>query len=39
MTCEVDCNWKIIHDNFNESYHLPTLGKELLQIFDNYRLN
>jgi phenylpropionate dioxygenase-like ring-hydroxylating dioxygenase large terminal subunit len=28
-TVEVDCNWKIIHDNFSESYHLPTVHPEL----------
>ena len=29
LTAEVACNWKVIHDNFNESYHLPTLHREL----------
>ncbi len=29
LTAEVPCNWKVIHDNFNESYHLPTLHREL----------
>lgn len=34
VTVEVDCNWKIIHDNFNESYHLPTLHPELATIVE-----
>lgn len=29
LTAEVNCNWKVIQDNFNESYHLPTLHREL----------
>ena len=29
LTALVECNWKIIQDNFNESYHLPTIHKEL----------
>lgn len=37
MTAEVHCNWKIIRDNFNESYHLPTLHPELSTfINDDY---
>ncbi|MDG1665315.1 MAG: aromatic ring-hydroxylating dioxygenase subunit alpha [Hyphomicrobiales bacterium] len=40
MTCEVDCNWKIIHDNFNESYHLPTLHPELsVHIENDYKFS
>lgn len=34
VTVEVDCNWKIIHDNFNESYHLPTLHPELAVLVE-----
>lgn len=38
LTAEVKCNWKIIRDNFNESYHLPTLHPELRPfINDDYR--
>ncbi len=29
LTVETGCNWKVIRDNFNESYHLPTLHPEL----------
>ncbi len=29
LSCEADFNWKIIRDNFNESYHLPTIHPEL----------
>jgi len=40
LTCEVNCNWKIIHDNFNESYHLPTLHPELsVHIENNYKFS
>jgi len=34
VTVEVDCNWKVIHDNFNESYHLPTLHPELADFVE-----
>lgn len=37
LTAEVKCNWKVIRDNFNESYHLPTLHPELATfINDDY---
>ena len=40
LTCEVDCNWNIIHDNFNESYHLPTLHPELsVHIENDYKFS
>jgi len=29
LTAQADFNWKIIRDNFNESYHLPTVHPEL----------
>jgi phenylpropionate dioxygenase-like ring-hydroxylating dioxygenase large terminal subunit len=29
LTVDTGCNWKVIRDNFNESYHLPTLHPEL----------
>lgn len=29
LSAEADFNWKIIRDNFNESYHLPTIHPEL----------
>lgn len=29
VAVETNCNWKVIRDNFNESYHLPTLHPEL----------
>jgi phenylpropionate dioxygenase-like ring-hydroxylating dioxygenase large terminal subunit len=32
---EVPCNWKSIHDNFCESYHLPTTHPELSEFFDD----
>ena len=38
LTAEVNCNWKVIHDNFNESYHLPTLHPELeVHIENSYK--
>lgn len=35
LTAEVDCNWKIIRDNFNEAYHVPTLHPELATFIDD----
>ncbi len=32
---ELDCNWKIIRDNFNESYHVPTLHPELATFIND----
>lgn len=29
LSCDAPFNWKIIRDNFNESYHLPTIHPEL----------
>ena len=29
VSADCDFNWKIIRDNFNESYHLPTIHPEL----------
>lgn len=38
LTGKVDCNWKIIHDNFNEAYHILSLHRELgTFIDDDYR--
>jgi phenylpropionate dioxygenase-like ring-hydroxylating dioxygenase large terminal subunit len=35
VRCVIPCNWKIIRDNFNESYHLPTLHPELATFIDD----
>lgn len=35
MTAEVECNWKVIQDNFNESYHVSALHKELATFIDD----
>lgn len=35
LTAEVDCNWKIIRDNFNEAYHIPTLHPEIATHIDD----
>ncbi len=35
LVSEVPCNWKSIHDNFCESYHLPTTHPELSEFFDD----
>jgi phenylpropionate dioxygenase-like ring-hydroxylating dioxygenase large terminal subunit len=29
LSCDCEFNWKLIRDNFNESYHLPTIHPEL----------
>ncbi|MCO6056870.1 aromatic ring-hydroxylating dioxygenase subunit alpha [Pseudomonas sp. MOB-449] len=39
LTGEVDCNWKVIQDNFNESYHVSSLHKELATHIDDDYLN
>lgn len=39
LTGEVGCNWKIIHDNFNEAYHVPSLHRELATHIDDHYQN
>jgi len=34
MTANVPCNWKIVLDNFNESYHLPTVHPEAAAVVE-----
>jgi phenylpropionate dioxygenase-like ring-hydroxylating dioxygenase large terminal subunit len=38
-TFAVDANWKFASDNFNESYHLPTVHPELATTTDEDYLN
>lgn len=35
VTSEIPCNWKIIRDNFNESYHLPTLHPQISTVIND----
>jgi phenylpropionate dioxygenase-like ring-hydroxylating dioxygenase large terminal subunit len=35
LSAEADFNWKIIRDNFNESYHLPTIHPELATFIND----
>ncbi|MFY9351981.1 MAG: aromatic ring-hydroxylating dioxygenase subunit alpha [Sphingobium sp.] len=35
VTSDVPCNWKIVRDNFNESYHLPTLHPEIKTVIND----
>ncbi len=35
VTSDVPCNWKIIRDNFNESYHIPTLHPQIASSIDD----
>ncbi|MBL4613049.1 MAG: aromatic ring-hydroxylating dioxygenase subunit alpha [Emcibacter sp.] len=35
ISSEVDCNWKIIRDNFNEAYHIPTLHPGIATFIDD----
>jgi len=35
LKSDVPCNWKIIRDNFNESYHLPTLHPQIANVIDD----
>lgn len=38
LTANVSCNWKVIQDNFCESYHLPTVHPQLMESHEeNYR--
>jgi len=34
ITLEADCNWKVIQDNFNESYHIPAVHPALKYFLD-----
>lgn len=35
LTGLVDCNWKIIHDNFNEAYHILSLHREIMPLIND----
>jgi len=35
MTAQAQCNWKIITDNFNESYHVHVLHPELVPYIES----
>lgn len=38
LTANVACNWKVIQDNFCESYHLPTVHPQLMETHEeSYR--
>jgi len=38
LTATVPCNWKVILDNFNESYHLPTVHPQVDGVVEeNYQ--
>lgn len=38
LTARTPCNWKVIQDNFNESYHLPTVHPESdTTVEENYK--
>ncbi|MCC5885075.1 MAG: aromatic ring-hydroxylating dioxygenase subunit alpha [Gammaproteobacteria bacterium] len=45
LTTELNCNWKVVLDNFNESYHVPTvhLGATIKtnrrKVFSNVNTN
>lgn len=38
LTARVPCNWKVVQDNFCESYHLPTVHPQMKDTHEeNYR--
>lgn len=39
ITATADCNWKVIQDNFNESYHIPTVHPALKYFLDDTHRN
>jgi phenylpropionate dioxygenase-like ring-hydroxylating dioxygenase large terminal subunit len=39
ITLEADCNWKVVQDNFNESYHIPTVHPALKYFLDDTHQN
>jgi phenylpropionate dioxygenase-like ring-hydroxylating dioxygenase large terminal subunit len=36
LTAEIKCNWKMLHDNFSETYHVDTLHPNLMSQMDSY---
>ena len=36
ITLESDCNWKVVQDNFCESYHIPTVHPALKYFLDDH---
>lgn len=39
LTVNVPCNWKVLQDNFCESYHLPTVHPELKESHEDSYLD
>jgi Rieske 2Fe-2S family protein len=37
QTYEIEANWKIVHDNFNECLHCPGVHPELVKLVPMYR--
>src|SRR6185295_8987449 len=37
-TLELECNWKVAADAFNEAYHLRAVHPQLLQVLDETRI-
>ena len=38
LTCNAPVNWKVVLDNFNESYHLPTVHPQVAdRVEDNFK--
>lgn len=39
LTTTLPCNWKVVLDNFNESYHVPTVHKPPRNLGDSKRMH
>jgi len=37
VSMEMNCNWKCVHDNFNETYHVPSVHPKTVHVALDFR--